>query len=55
MSCEDKPEKTAGIAVDKSELLTEIIPDNQKKAYDVKKVIETFVDENSFLPLLSRL
>ncbi len=47
-NCDNKAEKIEGISVDNSELLTEIIPDNQKKAYDVKKVIETFVDKDSF-------
>lgn len=48
-SCESKPEKMmGGEPINNSKLLTEIIPDNQKKAYDVKKVIETFVDKDSF-------
>ncbi|MBR6509592.1 MAG: acyl-CoA carboxylase subunit beta [Clostridia bacterium] len=47
-SCDSKPQKIEGTPIDESKLLTEIIPDNQKKAYDVKKVIDTFVDKDSF-------
>ena len=44
-------EKTAriiGKARDHSEELQEIVTDNQRRAYDVHKVIDTFVDEGSF-------
>ncbi len=36
---------------DKSRELQNIVPDNQRKSYDIHKVIETFVDENSFFEI----
>ena len=44
----EKPVKVTGRTVDKSKDLQEIVTDNQKRGYDVHKVIETFVDEGSF-------
>ena len=38
-----------GIEIDKCADLTSIVPADSSKAYDVKRVIESFVDENSFL------
>ncbi len=36
---------------DLSYKLEDIVPDNQRRAYDIHKVIETFVDENSFFEI----
>ena len=44
----EKPVRIIGKARDHSERLQSIVPDNQKKGYDVHDVIETFVDEGSF-------
>lgn len=41
--------RKAGRARDLSHMLQDIVPDNQRRVYDVHKVIETFVDEGSFL------
>ena len=38
-------------AVDKSKDIEEIVPDNFKKGYDVRNVIETFADKDSFLEI----
>lgn len=48
-NCREKPHCKIGKARDESYLLQEIVPDNQRKIYDIHKVIETFVDEDSFL------
>ena len=40
-----------GKARDESVRIEEIVPDNTRKAYDVKEVINTFADENSFLEI----
>lgn len=44
----EKPVRIIGKARDHSEELQEIVTDNQRCAYDVHKVIDTFVDEGSF-------
>ena len=44
----EKPRRMIGKARDQSEKLQSIVSDNQKKAYDVHNVINTFVDEDSF-------
>ena len=44
----EKPRRIIGKARDHSEELQEIVTDNQRKGYDVHKVIDTFVDEGSF-------
>lgn len=44
----EKPGRMAGKARDHSDRLQEIVPDNQRKTYDIHAVIETFVDEGSF-------
>ncbi len=44
----EKPPRRTGKARDNSVSLQEIVPDAQKKTYDVHRVIETFVDEGSF-------
>ena len=38
-------------AVDKSKEIEEIVPDNFKKGYDVRNVIATFADKDSFLEI----
>ena len=38
-----------GNRVDRSSALAEIVPSDSKKAYDVRDVINSFVDENSFM------
>ena len=44
----EKPTRVIGKARDNSSLLQEIVPDNQRRGYDVHRVINTFVDEGSF-------
>ncbi len=44
----EKPRRVIGKARDHSGRLQEIVPDNQRKTYDIHHVIETFVDEGSF-------
>ena len=44
----EKPMVVPGREIDRSAELTRIVPDNPKQAYDVKEVIRTFIDENSF-------
>ena len=44
----EQPARIVGKARDHSALLQEIVSDNQRKAYDIHKVIETFADEDSF-------
>lgn len=44
----EKPARIIGKARDNSELLQSVVSDNQKKGYDVHKVIDTFADEGSF-------
>lgn len=50
-NCDEKPPVLPGKARDESARLEEIVPDNQRKAYDVKDVIRTFADEDSFLEI----
>lgn len=45
----EKPLRIIGKGRDNSDQLQSIVTDNQKRAYDVHKVIDTFVDEGSFL------
>lgn len=45
------PPSMAGQAMDESDQLEEIVPDNKRKAYDIRKVIETFVDVDSFFEI----
>lgn len=40
-----------GVAVDASEKIEDIVPDNMRKAYDVHSVIDTFVDKDSFFEI----
>lgn len=44
----EKPIRIIGKARDNSDELQEIVPDNQRRVYDVHRVIETFADEGSF-------
>lgn len=44
----ENPARIISKARDDSARLQEIVPDNQKKVYDVHHVIDTFVDESSF-------
>ncbi len=48
------PPVVRGEAVDESHRLEEVVPDNPKRAYDVHRVIETFVDKGSFLEIQER-
>lgn len=47
----EKPPRIIGKARDLSYTLEDIVSDNQRKAYDVHEVIDTFVDEGSFLEI----
>lgn len=47
-NCREKPPRIDGVPCDYSDRLQEIVTDNQKRAYDIHKVIETFADEGSF-------
>ena len=46
---EETSMKVAGQERDDTVRLREIVPDDARRSYDVRKVIRTFVDENSFL------
>ena len=48
---ESLPPYVAGVSVDRSTEIEEIVPQNSKKPYDVRKVIETMVDQDSFLEI----
>ena len=48
---DEKPPVRIGKARDESVRIEEIVPDNGRKIYDVKEIISTFVDENSFLEI----
>lgn len=45
---EEHSMKIQGREIDNSVSIKSIVPENAKKAYDVRKVIDTFVDEGSF-------
>ncbi len=47
-NCDEKTPLVIGKARDESYKLEEIVPDNQRRIYDVKDVINTFVDVDSF-------
>ncbi|MBR6855285.1 MAG: methylmalonyl-CoA carboxyltransferase, partial [Fibrobacter sp.] len=47
----DKSVAQAGTVVDKSNDIEEIIPDNFKRAYDVRDVLNCFADKDSFLEI----
>lgn len=50
-NCDEKPPMAIGKARDESYRLEEIVPDSQKRVYDVKNVINTFVDVDSFFEI----
>lgn len=53
-NCNEKPPFDAEFrGVDDSYRLQDIVPDDQKLVYDVKDVIETFIDKNSFFEVQS--
>ena len=52
-SDEDAPYDPSSKPLDKSSLIEEIVPDNQRKVYDVKEVIATFIDKDSFFEVQS--
>jgi len=43
------PPRSAGVPVDRSAEIEEIVPQNSRKPYDVRKVIQTMTDKESFL------
>jgi len=47
----EKPKRVIGKSINNTHKLQEIVTDNQRKCYDIHKVIETFVDYNSFLEI----
>lgn len=47
-NCDEKPPSEHGKARDESYRLEEIVPDNQRKPYDMKAVIHSFTDTDSF-------
>ena len=50
---EEKPMNVEGHKVDRSVTLPDIVPVDSKRSYDVRNVISTFVDEDSFLEIQS--
>ena len=50
---EDKVPSKSSVAEDLSNKLQDIVPDEQRKVYDVRKVIENIVDANTFLEIQS--
>ena len=44
----EAPPLFQGVSVDECHRLRDIVSDNPKRAYDVKQVIDTFIDKNSF-------
>jgi len=53
-NCEQRPPVKPGIAQDLSHTLMDIVPQNSRKAYDVHRVIDALIDENSFLEVQSK-
>lgn len=47
-NCDEKPPVSIGKARDESYRLEEIVSDNQRRVYDIKEVIDTFADADSF-------
>ena len=45
------PPSLTGQARDESKRLEELVPDNKRKAYDIRNVIDTFVDVDSFFEI----
>ncbi len=52
-NCDEKPPMIVGKAKDESYRLEDIVPDNQKKTYNVLDVINTFLDTDSFFEIQS--
>lgn len=50
---EEKPMNVEGYKVDRSVMLSDIVPVDSKKPYDVRNVINTFVDKGSFFEVQS--
>ena len=50
-NCSDNPMIVKGKEIDFTRDIINIVPDDPKKAYDVKDVIYTFVDQNSFFEI----
>lgn len=50
-NCREELPRVIGKARDFSHALENIVPDNQRRAYDVHSVIDTFVDEGSFFEI----
>ena len=47
-STRQRPPVVKGTAVDRSQEIEEIVPQNQRRPYDVRRVIQTMTDEDSF-------
>ena len=47
----EKPARIVGKARDNSDELQDIVTDNQRRGYDIHKVIDTFVDKDSFFEI----
>ncbi len=47
-NCDEKPPLSVGKAKDESYRLEDIVSDNQRRPYDMKDVIDTFADTDSF-------
>ena len=52
-NCNEKAPIANSKSSDESKRIEDIIPDNQRKIYDVKDVINTFIDENTFFEVQS--
>lgn len=48
---DEKPPAAVGAAVDRSSEIEEIVPQNPRKPYDVRDVIDTMVDEEDFFEI----
>ena len=46
---DDRTPRMNGVQVDDCQRLTEIVPDNRKRGYDVKEVIFAMIDDGSFM------
>lgn len=50
-NAEEEPPKYSSVPVDRSGEIEEIVPQNSRKPYDVREVIRTMADEDSFLEI----
>ena len=48
-NADGKPPVTDGVKVDECNRLTQIVPDNRKRGYDVKEVLFSMIDEGAFM------